>query len=69
MDEGVRSPKTRAELEPSDKAACKVLMPIKGKGEQNDSTYCGTVDEDQEEEEAAELTLCLCFSSGILGNL
>ncbi len=61
--------KTRAELEPSDNAERKVVMPIKGRGEQNDSTCCGTVDENQEEEEAAELTLCLCFSSGILGNL
>ncbi len=40
MEEGARSPKTRAELEPSDKAACKVLMSIKGRGEQNDSTCC-----------------------------
>ncbi len=64
----MRSPKT-TELEPSNKAACEVLLPIKEGGKQNDITCCGAVDEDQEGEEAAELSLCLCFSSGILGNL
>ncbi len=54
------------ELEPSNKAACEVLPPpIKEGGKQNE----GTVDEDQEGEEAAELSLCLCFTSGFLGNL